>query len=170
MSHKANSASFNKASAGLKEPVPQCYKQKWFLNIFLPHIMMPLFNFKTRVVLIPFDKHTHPTHILGNNILSLFSVISTIMCISQSSIAWMPAKTNKPWVGPKQPLAGAETTGKSQTPVNTHTLVMHTLSQNQEKMWGHYVSSAKITSTLNKNNWHKNYGCYFQVKQVNFGV
>ena len=62
--------------------------------------MVPLFNFKTRAVTNPCDKHTPPAHILRNNTLSLFSVISTatvtnVTGIIQKKLAeYQPRSTN----------------------------------------------------------------------------
>ena len=94
-----NSPDLNKATAGLKESVNYSYRQKWFINNSLTYIMVPLFNFKTRSVTIPCDKHIPPAHILRNNTLSLFSVstatVTNVTGIIQKQTGWIPAKINK---------------------------------------------------------------------------
>ena len=69
-----------------RQSVHHSYRQNWFINNSLTHIIVPLFNFKTRSVTIPYDKHIPPAHILRNNTLSLFSVISTATVTNVTSI------------------------------------------------------------------------------------
>ena len=111
--------------------VHHSYRQKWFINNSLTHIIVTLFNFKTRSVTTPYDKHIPPAHILRNNTLSLFSIISTANVTNVTSIiqkkknGWIPTKINKSLNWIRQLITNVEITDKTKTVVK-HTYACHT--------------------------------------------
>ena len=116
-----------------RQSVHHSYRQNWFINNSLTHIIVPLFNFKTRSVTIPYDKHIPPAHILRNNTLSLFSVISTATVTNVTSsiqkkkkkkAEYQPRSTNL-WIEFKQIITNVEITDKTKTVVK-HTYACHT--------------------------------------------
>ena len=119
---------------------------RWFTGNFLTHVMVPLCNFKTRLVLIPFDKHAYSTSILKNNTLSLFSMISTttilmLFVLSKITLTECQARSTNLGIGFEELITNVEMTEKGVSH-QTHRCLSYTNSHRTRKRFeAIYVSS-----------------------------